>query len=155
MNLRAYLAICDANYTKLDALLAAFPSPAPTLTVMHFRNDLDGLAFETRPLGEYTSAIEISHRAQSPLPALRVSVRAYHDLQTSEVIAFRSGGWHGDRSASRRTGSTPVSGKIQTCRFLGELLEFCLGETDRSNCLLRYGTPFNPFAPPVASTDST
>lgn len=125
-NLASHLAICDANYERLLALMPDLRSGVSSTLVLQFKNSLDGLTMKSCSSGPYTSVVEMSHRSVSFLPRLRLSIHTYHDFRIAEVKRFQ-----GDRDLRafypypNPTMKLPDE-KIQVNRFCAELLDFCL-----------------------------
>jgi len=151
VDLRAFHALCEANYARLLRLFPDYESRnARRFSVQAARVQIDVIersryttlfrlqSFRRTGAGAGSQDAESGDAAEAPwLAPLRLEVRAYHDAGMLEVSGFQSGGRTEGRYSYPNRDMHQEDEKRQQNAFLGDWLTHCLhhGEADLSDYL--------------------
>lgn len=129
VDLRALMANCEANYRRLQQLLAMIDESDGDRCILLDDHDA-GVTFRVREQTPYTCLIEM--RAESnvdapawlPMPSLLV--RMYHDAKMAEVVSFSGNHRVYPRYAYPNSQMFHSDEKAQWNVFLSDWLRYCL-----------------------------
>lgn len=124
-DLLEYLNQCDMNYVYLFQLLGGDELPF-TSTVMSFGSLAEDTMFEVIENTRYTSTIKVTRRMPSRVGDLKFTVRAFHDLQCTDLVSFQGEREYDARYSYPNTRMRLPDEKTQNTRFLGEILKLCV-----------------------------
>ena len=129
VDLPRHMAECDANYYRL---LRLFPALRHTREPVQFGvPPLDATVhISVLEQGPYTTLVQIDTATVRPwlhwAAAPRLSVRAYHDAKSAEVVAYQNRDRFHGKYDYPNTHMRQRDEKVQINRFLSEFLTLCL-----------------------------
>ena len=129
VDLKGFMADCEANYARLRRLFPAMGARDHHSVALDDRGDRH---FVLRVLerSPYTSLVEVVERAPEPWPWLgfpAMRIRLYHDARLAEVVGFDRVGRIRPRYPYPNAVMHQPDEKAQWNRFLAEWLSMALG----------------------------
>lgn len=124
------MAMCDANYIRLQQLFPDMESEDDVTFGVHTRTD-EGVtvALQIKERCPFTTMVTVKVFSVEDKPFIRwpnLELRIYHDVKSAEVVRFERHRNFRFRYPTPNINMFQPDEKSQINRFLGELLTYCI-----------------------------
>ena len=129
VDLQHHMAECDANYVRLLRLFPGLKDSDATEFSLALADVAAKVTFAVVERGPYTTLLKISFAVDDQWMGMatpQLEVRAYHDAQSAEVVAYQNQNYFHGKYEYPNTRMRQRDEKVQINRFLSEFLNLCL-----------------------------